>query len=73
MSLLIEVYKTKNNPCLPSSLAVVLPTSIPSLSSGDWGTNVCVGKVLTATTASYGKYNRYTPEERKGCNRRVCG
>ena len=58
-------YKAKNNPGLSSSLPVVLPTSVPSLSSAELeATNTCVGKVLTATTASRGKYNRYTPEER---------
>ena len=54
--------KTKHN---PSNLSVVFPTSVPSLSSAELkATNVHVGKVLTATTASHRKYNQYTPEER---------
>ena len=58
-------YFTKNNSSVPSNLSVVLPTSVPSLSNAELeATNVCVGKVLTATTACRGKHNRYTPEER---------
>ena len=54
-------YKTKNN---PSNLSVVLPASVPSLSSAELkATNVHVGKVLTAPTASHRKYNQYKPEE----------
>ena len=58
-------YKVKNNPSVPLNLSVVLPTSVPSLSNAELeATNACVGKVLTATTVSRRKYNRYTPEER---------
>ena len=46
-------------------MSVVLPTSVFLLSSAELkATNVHVGKVLTATTASHRKYNQYTPEER---------
>ena len=59
-------YKSK---C--SSLPVVLPTSIPFLSSGELVTvNTCVEKVrATPEVASRGKYNRYTPEERAAIGR----
>ena len=59
-------YKSK---C--SSLPVVLPTSVPSLSSGELVTvNACVEKVIaTPEVASRGKYNRYTPEERAAIGR----
>ena len=45
-------YKMKNNPSFPSSLSVVLPTSIPLLSSAELeATNACIGKVWNS------KYN----------------
>ena len=59
------LYKAKNNPSVHSNLSVVLPTSVPSLSNAELeATNACVRMVLTETTASRGKYNQYTPEER---------
>ena len=59
-------YKSKY-----SSLPVVLPTSVPSLSSGELVTvNACVEKVIaTPELASRGKYNRYKPEERAAIGR----
>ena len=58
-------YQTKNNHSFSSNLSVVLPTSVPLLSSAELeAANVHVGKVLTATTASCGKYNWCIPEER---------
>ena len=64
-------YKAKNkgsSSSSPSSLSVSLPTRVPSLSSRELEvTNGFVETAITATsvsTASRGKYNRYTSEER---------
>ena len=60
------LYKSK---C--SSLPVVLPTSVPSLSNGELvAVNACVEKVITTPeAASRGKYNCYTHEERAAIGR----
>ena len=68
-------YMTKNNPSFPSSLLVVLPTSLPSLPSAELeATNAYTGKVWNS------KYNCCQSCKvksiycwRKGCNREVCG
>ena len=61
----------KKNPSLPSNLSMVLPTSIPWLSSAELetGLEACNRKVLTANTAGCRKYNRYMCNCKKGCNR----
>ena len=71
MSLLnyFSYSNTKNKHSSSSLSSVPLPTSVPSLLSRELEvTNAFVEKAITATTApstaSRGKYNRYTPEER---------